>query len=86
MRVMAVSYPRELQLYKLHISKDVYMNMQIQSYVKCIYEHLMPARVCTDGHVHVLLITLYISRQIRPTTRDVVVAMAGIILPAIPLL
>ena len=30
--------------------------------------------------------SLYISRQTSPTTREVVVAMAGIILPAMPLL
>ena len=33
-----------------------------------------------------MILTLYNSRQTSPTTREVVVAIAGMILPAIPLL
>ena len=38
------------------------------------------------SHDFHMILTLYNSRQTSPTTREVVVAIAGMILPAIPLL
>ena len=64
---------------KMHNSISTFDNKYVSTYIKTRV-HMEQTHEQTNEH------TLYISRHTSPTTSEVVVAIAGMILPAINLL